>query len=62
MVYKKRHKHYERYYTFHYGGDDILVTVTTPRNYAHLAVVIALQYAPVYPSKVVKSSLEQKLQ
>jgi hypothetical protein len=37
-------------------ANDILVTVTTPRNYAHLAVVIALQYAPVYPSKVVKSS------
>ena len=43
-------------------ANDILVTVTTPRNYAHLAVVIALQYAPVYPSKVVKSGLEQKLQ
>ena len=43
-------------------ANDILVTVTTPRNYAHLAVVVALQYAPVYPSKVVKSSLEQKLQ
>lgn len=42
-------------------ANDISVTVTTPRNYAYLAVVIALQYAPVYPSKVVKSSLKRKL-